>query len=181
MKKFYIVDPDGKYPSADGSTHFSLLKGAKLYAFLKTPEGAEKRFLLEKDNNGDEIGVEITDPELIAEADRDREHQKYIIKHKRGFIVSPLDTVLTADGDEMTGEEVIAVPDANVEADLLLKLKYETLRKAINALEEDEHDLIKALFFDKLSEAEYGQKIGKSQQSVSKAKIAILAKMKKYF
>ena len=60
MKKFYIVDKNGKYASADGKTRFNCLTGKALFDYLKTDEGSKKEFDIDFDDNGDEIGIEIS-------------------------------------------------------------------------------------------------------------------------
>ena len=80
MKEFYIKDENGKYISADGQCRFSKLKGRALYAYLNSAEGKTKRFLIEKDDRGVEIGVEVTDPKIIEETDTVSGHEYYLRK-----------------------------------------------------------------------------------------------------
>jgi RNA polymerase sigma factor (sigma-70 family) len=64
---------------------------------------------------------------------------------------------------------------------LIEKERYRELHHYLSQLAPEDQDLINALFFQEMTETEYARKIGKTQQAVNKAKIRILAKLKKYF
>jgi DNA-directed RNA polymerase specialized sigma24 family protein len=63
----------------------------------------------------------------------------------------------------------------------LKKERYEELYRCLGSLSAVDRNLIDALFYKNLTEAVYAQQIGKTQQAVNKAKIRILAKLKKLF
>ena len=70
---------------------------------------------------------------------------------------------------------------ANPLAAVLKKERYGELYRCLGLLPADDRALIDALFYKNISETEYARRIGKTQQAVSKAKIRILAKLKKFF
>jgi RNA polymerase sigma factor (sigma-70 family) len=62
---------------------------------------------------------------------------------------------------------------------LLKREKYRELYRCLAQLAPEDQKLIDALFYRDMSETEYARTIGRTQQAVSKAKIRILAKLKK--
>ncbi len=59
------------------------------------------------------------------------------------------------------------------------KIQTDKLLKVIDKLPESERLLIQSVFFDDMTEKEYGKKMGVSQQAIHKRKGRILKKLKK--
>ena len=87
------------------------------------------------------------------------------------------------DEDKASGEELIADDSFNLETEVLKQIDMTTLRKALKTLDEDEMELITALYLSKhpMSESKLARKLGVSQPMIYKRKIAIFEKIRKYF
>ena len=87
------------------------------------------------------------------------------------------------DDDKASGEELIADESFNLETEVLKQIDMTTLRKALKTLDEDEMELITALYLSKhpMSESKLARKRGVSQPMIYKRKIAIFEKIRKYF
>ena len=185
MKKYYIHDVNGKFKSTDGQCRFTLLKGQALYDFFKSDKGRQAKFYTGFDDNGDEIGVEIVDPKIIKEVVQEAKHSDYLREQEResGFTTLPFDALVMPDGDEVSGEEVIADPDVDVEAEVIRRLNIMILRKALKTLTETEMDIITALYLceNPMSERKYAELLGIPQKTLNSRKNAILQKMRKFF
>lgn len=68
MAIYYIENPNGKYPSEDGSRRFDKLSGKDAYAYLQTEEGKSKRFMKANDaeDDGDIVYVEVRKKDIPA-------------------------------------------------------------------------------------------------------------------
>jgi RNA polymerase sigma factor (sigma-70 family) len=65
-------------------------------------------------------------------------------------------------------------------SDVIINREYiKKLEAALKQLSEDEYRLIKALFFEGVSERSYAENLGVTQQCISKRKMKILNKLKK--
>ncbi len=186
MKIFYVVDENGIYKSEDGVTRFTRLCGEELYAYLQTPEGSCKVFSIGLDENGDEVGIEIP-KEMVKEHYADRDHSRYLKKQEieSGLIFVSIEAELTGvDGEKMTYADIIAdEEDEDFIATIQKKADIKTLRKALRLLKDAELDLILNLYLSEnpITEEEYSNKIGISQQAVHKRKKCILKKLRSFF
>jgi RNA polymerase sigma factor (sigma-70 family) len=150
-------------------------------------------------------GVELSPEVLKAAKKSDRQIKRFEYDLKTGKPIyrnsvtgaltdkSDPDAIIAdrTDGREISLEMLLesgekAVADAidvysNPLAAVLKKERYEELYRCLGSLPADDRDLIDALFYKDLTEAEYARRIGKTQQAVNKAKIRILAKLKKLF
>lgn len=185
MKKFYIVDKNGIYTSADGKTRFTCLTGKVLFDYLKSDEGSKKEFDIDFDDNGDEIGIEI--PKDIANAHlKEKERRKYVLKTQKtlGYTIVSLNSDFEGkDGEMMTFEEVITDDSDDFVEEIALKANIKTLRQALATLTSDEMNIISLMYLsDKpLTERQIAIERGVSQQAIHKYKCAILKKLKKFF
>ena len=88
-----------------------------------------------------------------------------------------LDRLMEAGNDYADGCE-------SVEDTAICTIMADKLRKSLRLLNEEERDLIEALFFSNdghgMTEQDYADKTGLSQQLVNARKQAILAKLKKF-
>ena len=184
MKIYYIEDPNGTYASENGSRRFTRLEGKEAYDFLKSSMGQGRRFmkLVNIDSDDDEINIEVHSKNMKSIRKHERREQ-YVadIANTWSYEVLSLDYEETTDGEMLS--EIVADEDVNVEKEVFQKIDLETLRKALDALSEDEYALICALFLqDKpMAECEYAAHVGITQQAVNKRKRATLNKLKKYF
>lgn len=187
MAIYYIENPNGKYLSEDRKKRFEKLSGKAAYNYLQTPEGASKFFL--RTNDEDELeGVYMeVDPASVTDYLTELDHHKYLNKQKKksGIITISISACEGTgdDGDNVSGEELIEDEDENIEANYLHKVTLDLLHDALASLEEAELALITALYLqdEPMGEPEYAKKMRVSQQAISKQKIKILKKLKKYF
>ena len=184
IKVFYIEDNNGQYVSADGSKRWTRLTGQALYDFLQTERGKKTYFFVDTDDNGVAIGVEIRNTELASNLKGDKNHGDYLkqVRDESGYITVSFDYFETEDGTS-TGDEVIPNNDDSIENDVLRQFDLETLRRALDTLTEDEYALICALFLqdEPMTESEYANQKGTTQQAINKRKKAILKKIRNYF
>ena len=184
IKVFYIEDNNGQYVSADGSKRWTRLTGQALYDFLQTERGKKTYFFVDTDDNGVAIGVEIRNTELASNLKGDKNHGDYLkqVRDESGYITVSFDYFETEDGTS-TGDEVIPNNDDSIENDVLRQFDLETLRRALDTLTEDEYALICALFLqdEPMTESEYANQKGTTQQAINTRKKAILKKLRNYF
>ena len=184
IKVFYIEDNNGQYISADGSKRLTRLNWQALYDFLQTERGKKTYFIVDTDDNGVAIGVEITDKEQQIAFETDKRRRRYVSESQKesGYITVSFDYVETEDGTS-SGDEVIPNDDDSIEDDVLRQLDLETLRRALDTLTEDEYALICALYLqDKpMTEREFSRKTGIPQKTLNDRKARILKKLKSFF
>ncbi|MCD8331948.1 MAG: sigma-70 family RNA polymerase sigma factor [Oscillospiraceae bacterium] len=131
--------------------------------------------------------IEVTDEvyEFILKSNRKiRYYEKdlktqRIIVDKTGQIVKILPS--REDSlDRLADEAAVQFPDPqeNVEEAVLRRLSMEQLHRAIARLQDEEQQLIEALFFRGMTEREYAEQTGLSQPAVHKQKRRILEKLK---
>lgn len=185
MKKFYIVDKNGIYTSADGKTRFTCLTGKVLFDYLKSDEGSKKEFDIDFDDNGDEIGIEIPGDKLNRYL-KDKERKKYVFKTQKtmGYAIISLNSDFEGkDGEKMTFEEAIADDSDDFAEEIALRANIKTLRQALDTLTSDEMNVIYLLYLsDKpMTERQVAIKRGVTQQAIHKYKCAILKKLRKFF
>ena len=184
IKVFYIEYKNGQYVSADGSKRWTRLTGQALYDFLQTERGKKTYFFVDTDDNGVAIGVAIRNTELASNLKGDKNHGDYLkqVRDESGYITVSFDYFETEDGTS-TGDEVIPNDEDSIENDVLRQFDLETLRRALDTLTEDEYALICALYLqdEPMTESEYANQKGTTQQAINKRKKAILKKLRKYF
>ena len=182
-KKFYVLDEQGSIKSADGTKSYTLLQGRKLYDFLKSPQGRKRKFEVEEDENGDEIGVEI--PEYLIPEYRREENRKDYLKHwqeELEITIVSFDAI-DVNGEEVSGDELIADESVLSAEDLIVeKETRQQLKDAIRSLTKEEMYIIKGLFFTKpkKTEKQLSLELGGTQQSIHKKKVKILQKLKTF-
>lgn len=185
MKKFYIVDKNGTYASADGKTRFKCLTGKALFDYLKSDEGSKKEFDIDFDDNGDEIGIEI--PKDIANAHlKEKERRKYVLKTQKtlGYTIVSLNSDFEGkDGEMMTFGEVITDDSDDLVEEIARKENIQRLQLALLQLSTEELDLITSLYLieSPLTEAEYAARMNVNQSTINRRKNAILHRLKSFF
>ena len=85
--------------------------------------------------------------------------------------------------DDIELIETIVDEETDVEADAMHNLDLETLRNALHTLTREEYRIIYLLYLAKvpMSEQEIAERLGISQQAISKRKKAIFAKLRNFF
>lgn len=100
-----------------------------------------------------------------------RQEKQDVSIHKHEVMVSEL------HGDYETFREFADITDVEDDAIKLMMIKQ--LHICIEQLTEDERELISALFFYSMTEREYADLIGQTQQNINKKKQRILSKLYK--
>lgn len=83
------------------------------------------------------------------------------------------------DTDEFNGEELLIDHDEDVAEQVAKKMMIEKLNSVLPLLTDDELDLIKAIYFEEMTERDYAEKMGIYRNAVHKKKVRILEKLKK--
>ena len=96
-----------------------------------------------------------------------------------GFTVFSYNTQAASE-DDMSGE-LIADESCDVEQEVLRKLEYEELYKALSLLSDDDKNLLVCLFLHQkpMTEREYAKEYGAKQTSVNYRKARALERLKK--
>ena len=81
--------------------------------------------------------------------------------------------------DDFNGEDILIDHAVDVAEEVADSLMREKLKQSVDLLLDEERKLVKALYFDNVSEHEYAKIIGISQAAVHKRKHRILEKLKK--
>lgn len=182
-RKYYVKDEKGTIFSSDGQTKYKVITGNELYIFLKSKERQGKYFYCFRDNNDDIIGLECTEAEYKA-YESERRHTAYLRKQEEIYGFSKISVNLPVKETEKEVEIIETIEDTTTKTDELFFKKelYEKLRKAMDSLNEEEFDLIVALFCleEPMTEREYAKKIGVTQATVNYRKKQILEKMKSF-
>lgn len=134
-------------------------------------------------------GVNICDDVLsvLKKSDRKMEYQEYDLKVERpvkdadGIVIALLPA--REDSLERLIEADVQFASDDYPLAELIESREEVseLYRCLDLLNIDERTLIDALFFEGLTEREYGVQIGISQKNVNKHKHQALAKIKKFF
>ncbi len=186
MKKFYIVDENGTYVSTDGKTRFTCLIGEELYNYLNSEEGSKKKFDVDLDDNGDEIGIEVPE-DKIKEHLKDKNHSDYLrsCEKEMGYTTVSLNADFDGKDDEaMTYEEIVADDECEDIAEAVAKNdQLRILRLSLNILDDDERALIDALFFANppMKVSEYSRKSGIPRMTITDRRERIFEKIREYF
>lgn len=184
-KTFYIEDPTGTILSTDGQRRFRKLDGKAGYEFVHTTEGKGRRFLELVDPEDEDNILKIEVPSYGMKGFRqDERHEQYVADTARKYDYSILSLNSGENEDsEETLDAFIADENVDVERDALHQCDLETLRKALKTLSEEELALITALYLrgEPLTEAEYADQIGVTQQALNKRKKTIFKKIRNYF
>ena len=133
---------------------------------------ADKKYIYIK-----ELKVKVEVSESVYKANcRMDDYEKYLRKKdKKGGRV----LYNNLDNEGMLGEEMIADRhQLSVEEQVETKLVVEKLRSCLAMLPDGERELIKALFFDGLSERELSKRTGVHNMTIHNKKIRILKKLK---
>ena len=114
--------------------------------------------------------------EQYADFYRDKERWRYLQKLDTNHKLLSLEGFTDSEGNviDFVVDEVVDVAETVVRAVMVDRLKA-----ALLLLSDSEQTLIKAIFFEELSEREVGLRLGVTQSVVNKRKAKILAKLRK--
>ena len=118
--------------------------------------------------------MEVTEEEYVSYY-KDKRRQRYIEERAKKFGTFSYDALTT---DEFNGEDILADPNSNVEAEVQARYFTEKLRTALSELTDDERILITLHYYKDISESELAKKYGISQQAISKRIKKIREKLK---
>ena len=84
------------------------------------------------------------------------------------------------DQDGVVGQEMMNDPEADSLEDLVMAKELKSkLHLCIEMLSKSERELIQAIYFEGMSDAEYSKRINKTQQTVSYRRKKVLSKLKR--
>ena len=179
----YLVKKNPNKPNSEDN--WLMMSIAEFNEFVKTPEAKGRYFA--------DLGAhEYSDIWYVAECDKETalKWRKELNRHyylKRMERESGLQTVsmssLIIEDEEYNGEEIIADPDADVVAEVMQKMDFALLEKALDSLTLDEYELIYRLVLsgDEGSDNDYAAEKKVSPPAVCKRKKRILKKIKNFF
>lgn len=122
--------------------------------------------------DGQKIEVSTEVYEAYSRMDR---RERYLYEREEGLLLS-LER-LAEDNIPLSILMSECVPSAEDEA--LRQMDYEQLRAALGSLATESQQMIKALYFDELTERQYAAKMGVSQPTINHRKVRALAQLKK--
>ena len=179
----YLVKKNPNKPNSEDN--WLMMSIAEFNEFIKTPEARGRYFA--------DLGAhEYSDIWYVAECDKETalKWRKELNRHyylKRMERESGLQTVsmssLIIEDEEYNGEEIIADPDADVVAEVMLKIAFETLETALNSLSAEEYMIIHHMFLAEktMSEREYAKLLEVPRMTLRYWKLQALEKVRKYF
>lgn len=100
----------------------------------------------------------------------------YIDERAKKFGTFSYDALTT---DEFNGEDILVDTQDDPSVETEHRIMIDMLLKVFRQLTDDEQSLLKALYFEGLSEREYAARLGVYPNAVHKRKVRILEKLKK--
>lgn len=183
MKKIYLAKKDPAMP-ADGS-NWIVMNSYDFAMFMKTPEGQKRKNnfgQLDACSRNEYIIVAECGSESAKEWRSSKDEHDYLVNVEKemGFTVFSYNTQETSE-DDMSGEELIVDKNCDVEQEVLRKIEYEELYKALSLLSDDDKNLLVCLFLHQkpMTEREYAKEYGEKQTSVNYRKARALERLKK--
>ena len=121
--------------------------------------------------------MEVSEEVYLAYYQEDRRRRTVDEKEQRNGTVSydDLDTVELSGAERFADRTTVSVEDAAID-----RIMADKLHRCIDRLPKEDRALIRALFFDGLSERKYAEKLGIHHMTVHSRKVAILGKLKKF-
>ena len=116
------------------------------------------------------VEVEVTDDWGTLLVDLDR--QEYNINHK--------ETRRHCSLDAYNQDDALLPSDEDVVRDILAAEDNQRLFEAIAHLDAEQQELVRAIFFRKMSVSEYAKRHGITQPAASQRKKAVLKKLKEF-
>lgn len=107
---------------------------------------------------------------------RDKRRQKYLDECAVQCGTISYDMLST---DDFNGEDILIDHNVDVAEEVAERMMMEKLKQSIDLLSDADRELIKALYFEGISEREYAQRMGVYHNAIHKRKIRILENLKK--
>lgn len=107
---------------------------------------------------------------------KEKRRERYIAEQAKEVGAFSYDALTT---DEFNGEEILVDVNNSPEEEAERHLMIEMMLGLFQKLTTEEQTLIKAIYFDGMSEREYAAKLGIYHNAVHKRKLKILEKLKK--
>lgn len=107
---------------------------------------------------------------------KEKRRERYIAEQAKKVGTFSYDALTT---DEFNGEDILVDSNINPEEEAEHNIMIEILLSLFQKLSVEEQALIKAIYFDGMSEREYAEKLGIYHNAVHKRKLKILEKLKK--
>ena len=179
----YLIKKNPNLPNSEDN--WIMMSIAEFNEFIKTPVAKGRYFA--------DVGAhEYSDTWYVVECDKETalKWRRELNRHyylKRMERESGLKTVsmssLIINEEEYNGEEILADSDADVVAEVMQKMAFETLEKVLDSLTAEEYDILYNLYLtdEPLTEREYGMLKGIPQKTLNDRKIRILKKVKSFF
>lgn len=123
--------------------------------------------------------------EVLRETERKMQYQEYDLKAEQTIIDQEAQEIRVIPSREDSYERLVEqdvqflAGGEEIEEQVLRKLQYEMLHKALSCLSKDEEKLIRLLFFEECTEREVAESMGIYHNAVHKQKKRILQKLKK--
>ena len=122
--------------------------------------------------------------EVLRETERKMQYQEYDLKAEQAIIDQEAQQIRFIPGREDSYERLVEhevqflADGEDTEAQVIRKLQYEMLHKALSCLSEEEERLIRLLFFEECTEREVADSMRIYHNAVHKQKKRILQKLK---
>ena len=183
MSIYFVQSQYGQYRSENKSRSFDRLEGAKAHKYLRVHKGLSFITTLTDDPDGEAVFIEVPD-KFRKEVVSEKNHQRYVISAIKGSNIEAVSfQQLFSEKEELTYEDIIASPYANVEDIVIRKIDRETLRLALSTLSDYEMMIVDALFLSDspISERELSRRLGIPQKTLNNRKKRILNKLRSFF
>lgn len=183
MSIYFVQSQYGQYRSGNKSRSFDRLEGAKAHEYLRVHKGLSFITTVTNDPDGEAVFIEVPDKfrkEVISE----KNHRHYVKAAIKGSNIEAVSfQQLFSEKEELTYEDIIASPFANVEDIVIRKIDRETLRLALCTLSAYELMIVDALFLSDspISERELSRRLGVPQKTLNNRKKRILNKLRSFF
>ena len=119
--------------------------------------------------------MEVTREEYLSYY-KEKRRQRYIDERAKKFGTFSYDALTT---DVFNGEDILIDTQDDPSVETEHRIMIDMLLKVFRQLTDDEQSLLKALYFEGLSEREYAARLGVYPNAVHKRKVRILEKLKK--
>ena len=184
MKNIYLVKKNTEMEVSN--ENWIVMNAYEFAMFLKTPDGERRKDNFGKlPNSGADADYTIyaeCGVETAKEWKSEQNSYDYLLRSQKesGIKTIPYQALII-DGEEKSGEEVIADENENVELYVLKKMTLEELRKAISLLSEYEKELILCLFLleKPMSAKNFADMKGTDPRNIINHKHKVLLKLKK--
>ena len=185
MKKIYMVKKNPNMPESEDT--WIMMNGYEFARFMETEEGKSRRKnFAQIDACGEEDDIYVVEcgEERAKEWRSEKDAHDYL---KECEAESGIETVsfnaFDSDGEEIDLEDIVADPESDVVAEVIQRATQEALVTALAKLSRKDYEVIYHLYLSDrpMTEEEYAEKCGCTQQAIHYRKKQAIKKLKKYF